>query len=114
MANNKGIFQDILRLLFLCIAIELIVQSHVSARRLSSSDSEDDTFSNVIRSPKSKSRTFEPLPMKLPNTTRTGVKAEQYKEDLLDGLHGRARKGDKNLKMTGESCARGLGSLYKV
>lgn len=113
MANNKGVFQNILQLLFLCIAIELIVQLHVSARLLPK-DTEDDIIYNAIPFAKSSSKIFEPLPMKLSNTVRTGAKAEKYKEDLLSGLHGRAQKEDKNLKMTGESCARGLGSLYKV
>lgn len=113
MANNKGIFPNILQVFFLCIAIELIVQLHVSARL--ASYPKDDTIYNAIPFGKSKSSTiFEPLPMKLSNTVRTGAQAEKYKEDLLDGLHGKAKKEDKNLKMTGESCARGLGSLYKV
>lgn len=112
MANNKGIFPDVLRLLFLCIVIEQIVQLHVSARV---AIAKDETASDMIPSPKKgKSKVFEPLQTKFPDTKRTGAKAEKYKEELLKGLHGRAQKEDKNLKMTGESCARGLGALYKV
>lgn len=112
MANNKGIFPDLLRLLFLCIVIEQIVQLHVSARV---AIAKDDSVSNIIPSPKSgKSKIFEPLQTKFPDTKRTGAKAEKYKEELLSGLPKRGQKEDKNLKMTGESCARGLGSLYKV
>lgn len=113
MANNKGVFQNILQLLLLCMAIELIVQLHVSARLLTSNP-DDDLIYNSVPFAKSNSKIFEPLPMKLSNTVRTGAKADQYKKDLLEGLHGSARKEDRNLKMTGESCARGLGSLYKV
>lgn len=111
MANNKRFFPDILRLLFLCIVIEQIVQLHVSARV---AIAKDESVSNIMPSPKKgKSKVFEPLQTKFPDTKRTGAKAEKYKEELLKTLHGRA-KDDKNLKMTGESCARGLGSLYKV
>lgn len=110
MANNKGIFQDILRLLFVCIAIELFVELQVSARV---AIAKDDTVSDITPK-KGKSKIFEPLQTKFPDTKRTGAKAEKYKEELLSSLHGRAQKEDKNLKMTGESCARGLGSLYKV
>lgn len=112
MANNKGIFQDVPRLLFLCIAIELIVQMHVSARV---AVAKDDSVSNVIVAPKKgKSKIFAPLQTKFPDTKRTGAKAEKYKEELLKSLPARGQKEDKNLKMTGESCARGLGSLYNV
>lgn len=111
MANNKGVFPDILRLLFLCIVIEQIVQLHVSARV---AVAKDDSVNSIIASPKKgKSKIFEPLQIKFPDTKRTGAMAEKYKEELLSTLHGRA-KDDKNLKMTGESCARGLGSLYQV
>lgn len=114
MANNKGIFQNIFQLLYLFITIELIVQSQVSARIAISNPEDDLIYNSAPFAAKTNSKIFEPLPMKLSNTERTGAKAEKYKEDLLNGLHGSAKKEDRNLKMTGESCAKGLGSLYKV
>lgn len=57
---------------------------------------------------------FEPIKMSFPDTVRTGAEAEKYKKEKLAKLPARAQKEDKNLKMTGESCARGLGSLYEV
>lgn len=117
MGNTKEIFQAIQRLLFLCFAIELIVQSHVSARLLPQFDLKNETFPYSFPSAavfKSTSKVFEPLLIKFPDTTRTGAAAKKYKENLLNTLGLRARKEDKNIKMTGESCARGLGHLYEV
>lgn len=114
MANSKDIFKDFLRLLFLCLTIDLIVQLNVAARQLSHSYSDDDILSNYIPLARSKSKSFQPIPIKLPDTIRAGADAEMYKEYLLATMNPRARKEDKNLKMTGESCARGLGHLYKV
>lgn len=83
-------FQSLLRLLLLCFAI---AQLQVSA---------------------AKSKVFEPIPYEFPDIVRTGKEAAKYREQLLDSLKPRARKGDFNQKFTGESCARGLGDVYKV
>lgn len=57
---------------------------------------------------------FEPINMSFPDTVRIGAEAEAYKKEKLASLPARAQKEDPNLKITGESCARGLGSLYEV
>lgn len=57
---------------------------------------------------------FQPIDMKFPETVRSGSAAEEYKVSKLASLKSGARKEDPNLIMTGESCARGLGSLYDV
>lgn len=59
-------------------------------------------------------KVFEPIEMVFPDTVRTGAAADEYKQTKLAPLPARAKKDDPNMVMTGESCARGLGSLYKV
>lgn len=58
------------------------------------------------------SSTFEPIEMDFPDTTRTKQEAKDY----VDGLKKKFGAGaiDTNLIMTGESCARGRGSMYHV
>lgn len=56
---------------------------------------------------------FEPIVFKFPDTPpRKGEAANKYANNLLASLKSGAF--DPNLNMTGESCARGLGTLYIV
>lgn len=58
---------------------------------------------------------FDPIVMKFPDTPeRKGEAATKYVNDLLAPLKSGAKEKDPYLSMTGESCARGLGSLYNV
>lgn len=62
-----------------------------------------------------KSKFFEPIVMRFPDTSpRIGADALAYKKELLKNLPKPAQKDDQNIIMTGESCARGLGSWYRV
>lgn len=111
MANFKGIAQNTFWLFVVCLAIE-----HVSARQAVLPDIDRSTDSPYVSlaAPKSTAKRFDPLQMKFPDTERSLEEAAKYKEEKLNEVSPRARKEDKNLKMTGESCARGLGDLYKV
>lgn len=110
-----AVFRSVFQFYFLYLIIELIVQSNVQARQAIIPDIDSDTVSPYIRAaPKKTDKTFEPLEMDFPDTKRTAKQAETYKEQLFNEMNPRARKEDKNLKITGESCARGLGDLYKV
>lgn len=111
MAGSNAFFKVISRLLYFYISIELIVQLKISATE---SDPATGIAYKSIPFARKTSKTFTPLPIKFPNTTRTGADAEKYLKVLDIKMNGRGRKGDKNLKMTGESCALGLGHLYKV
>ncbi|XP_031630221.1 uncharacterized protein LOC116345185 isoform X2 [Contarinia nasturtii] len=56
---------------------------------------------------------FEPIKMNFPKTpARKGVAATKYVNNILERMEPLAK--DKNLIMTGESCANGLGSIYIV
>ncbi|XP_031636652.1 uncharacterized protein LOC116349388 [Contarinia nasturtii] len=58
---------------------------------------------------------LEPIKLKFPDIPeRKGPAAIEYVNDLLTPLKSGASDKDPNLIMTGESCARGLGSLYIV
>lgn len=107
MAHFKSIFL----FFFVCFSVE-----HVFGRQAVLPDIDRSTHSAYVSlaAPKSTSKRFDPLQMKFPDTTRTPKEAEQYREEKLNEVSPRARKEDKNLKMTGQSCARGLGDLYKV
>lgn len=111
MANFKGMFQNTFLFLLVCLAIE-----HVSARQAKLPDIDTSTESHYVKlaAPKLTSKTFEPLEMEFPDTERSAKEAEQYKEEKLNEVSPRARKEDTHMKMTGQSCARGLGDLYKV
>lgn len=107
MAKHSAFFTNILRLLCLCLITEL----NVTAQK---TDSKDGTFSDSISLDKtSLKNAFKPLLMKFPDKTRTQEEAEDYMNALSDKLSAAAQK-DNNIQMTGESCARGLGHLYKV
>lgn len=81
---------------------------------LCSADKSTQSYYAKSAAPKPSATRFEPLLMKFPDTTRTPAQAEKYKEETISGLPSRAKKEDAHLKMTGQSCARGLGDLYKV
>lgn len=51
-------------------------------------------------------------PIKYPDTTRTGTEITEYRNEILKKLNKTSL--DTTLIFTGESCARGLGNLYRV
>lgn len=93
MGNFKGMFEKVSTLFCLCLVLQAIVGPCSLA---------------------SGSKVFEQIPMDFPDTVRTGAAAAEYKKMKLAPLSSGAQKEDPNMKMTGESCARGLGSLYEV
>lgn len=79
---------------------------------------QNSQVANVVESIKSMSLNgnhFDPIALKFPDTpARNGEAAKKYVKDLLAPLKSGASEKDPNLEMTGQSCARGLGSLYIV
>lgn len=106
-----AILKNICWFCFVCLTVEV-----VKARRLQLPKDDELPKSPYpsLASPKPTDKKFFPLVMSFPDTERSSAEAKEYKEEKLKAVSSHGKKDDKHFKMTGASCARGLGDLYKA
>ncbi|XP_055310967.1 uncharacterized protein LOC129573861 [Sitodiplosis mosellana] len=126
MAGLERIFPKLVSFYFLCLVIAIVLSRRVQGGGGSSSSTPPPGTRPILGSPeKAKNPVFDLhhrnpaksmlFDIKFPNTPeRKGVDAQNYANKLMKEVPKFAQKEDPNLKMTGESCAHGLGSLYVV